>query len=106
MKGNFQRRLGREGRRLRRTSSILHVPDTERGNACPIDCAVCGKQQDSLCRYTSPVRAVCVNAHVRICAGGAEQSASLPRQLNALASIPAGYFSDNTVSRPLTFVVL
>src|SRR5215471_7415169 len=25
--------------------SILHVPDTERGNACPRDCAVCGKQQ-------------------------------------------------------------
>ena len=61
--------------------SILHVPDTERGNACPKDCAVCGKQQVPLCRHASLVRAVCVNAHVRICAGGGQRWSSLPRQL-------------------------
>src|SRR5262245_55970943 len=33
----------------------------------------------SLCRHSSQVRAVCVEALVRICAGGAEQSVSLPR---------------------------
>src|SRR5262245_11357363 len=33
----------------------------------------------AFCRYASKVRAVCVNALVRICAGGVEQSASLPR---------------------------
>src|SRR5262247_185465 len=33
----------------------------------------------ALCRHASQVRAVCVNALVRICAGGVEQSASLPR---------------------------
>src|SRR5262244_805937 len=31
------------------------------------------------CRQTPEVRAVCVKAHVRICAGGGEQSPSLPR---------------------------
>jgi group II intron reverse transcriptase/maturase len=34
----------------------------------------------SLRRYASLVRAVCVNAHVRICAGGGQQWPSLPRQ--------------------------
>ena len=32
-------------------------------------------------RYASMVRAVCVNAHVRICAGGDQRWSSLPRQL-------------------------
>ena len=45
-----------------------HMLPTQSGeNACPREGAVCGKQ---LCRYRSMVRAVCVNAHVRICAGG------------------------------------
>src|SRR5262249_53675882 len=35
----------------------------------------------AFCRHASTVRAVCVNALVRICAGGAEQSTSLPRQV-------------------------
>src|SRR5262249_6868424 len=39
----------------------------------------------ALCRHASKVRAVCVNALVRICAGGVEQSASLPRQLDAVS---------------------
>ena len=33
----------------------------------------------TLAHHASEVRAVCVNALVRICAGGVEQSASLPR---------------------------
>ena len=35
----------------------------------------------SLRRYASLVRAVCVNAHVRICAGGDQRWSSLPRQV-------------------------
>ena len=34
----------------------------------------------SLCRYPSSVRAVCVNALVRICAGGDQRWSFLPRQ--------------------------
>ena len=33
-----------------------------------------------ICRQPPKVGAVCVNAHVRICAGGAGQPASLPRK--------------------------
>src|SRR5215470_20078293 len=35
--------------------------------------------EPEICRQAPEVRAVCVKAHVRICAGGGEQSPSLPR---------------------------
>jgi hypothetical protein len=38
----------------------------------------------------SSVRAVCVNAHVRICAGGDQRWSSLPRQLFTVVYISAG----------------
>ena len=38
--------------------------------------------RQTLRRHSSSVRAVCVNAHVRICAGGGQRWSSLPRQLN------------------------
>jgi hypothetical protein len=82
-KGNLPRRSGREGRGPRRTSLNFACARHRAGNVCPRDCAVCGRQHLYLMllrRYAFTVRTVCVNAHVRICAGGAEQSASLPRQ--------------------------
>src|SRR5437879_2011800 len=57
--------------------SISHAPDTERKTHVPwiARCAA-----SKLCRYSSLVRAVCVNAPVRICAGGDQRWSSLPRQ--------------------------
>jgi hypothetical protein len=50
-----------------------HMCPTQSGKRMSQGCAVCGKPQaHRFCRHTSTVRAVCVNAHVRICAGGAE----------------------------------
>jgi hypothetical protein len=71
-KGNLPRRSGREGRGLRRTSLNLARARHRAGNACPRDCAVCGSSIFILMllrRYSSKVRAVCVNALVRICPG-------------------------------------
>src|SRR5215831_5823012 len=56
-------------RRLGRTSFNLTCTRHRAGNACPRDCAVCGTLKDLACRLASSVRAVCVNALVRICAG-------------------------------------
>ena len=81
---NFLRRPGREGRSWRRTSFDRHAPDSEQESACPRVWTVRVKQASvagSLSRHSSFRRAVCVDAHVRICAGGAQQWASLPRQL-------------------------
>jgi hypothetical protein len=44
-------------------SGKTHVPGIARRTA----------SSDMLCRHSSLVRAVCVNAHVRICAGGAQR---------------------------------
>src|ERR1700745_495787 len=41
----------------------------------------------SLSRHSSFRRAVCVNAHVRICAGGDQRWSSLPRQLRELGAV-------------------
>jgi hypothetical protein len=43
-KGNFPRRLGREGHKLRRTSVNLACARHRAGNGYPRDCPVCGKQ--------------------------------------------------------------
>ena len=43
-----------------------------------------------ICRQSPKVGAVCVSAHVRICAGGAGQPASLPQKHAARPAIPAG----------------
>jgi hypothetical protein len=40
--------------------------------------------RQALRRHSSSVRAVCVNAHVRICAGGDQRWSSLPRQLRRI----------------------
>src|SRR6266852_6577796 len=39
-------------------------------------------------RHSSTVRAVCVNAPVRICAGGDQRWSSLPRQLSSDTTYP------------------
>src|SRR5438105_3609208 len=55
---------GREGRRLRRTSYDLTCPRHRAGNACPRDCAVCGKQQQKGSRKGSPL---CSTMSLSIC---------------------------------------
>src|SRR5271170_7093862 len=53
--------------------STAHAPDSEQESACPRDGTVRVKQASvtgSLSRYSSFRRTVCVDAHVRICAGG------------------------------------
>src|SRR6266550_1787467 len=67
--------------------SIAHAPDTEREKHVP-ETAWCAAS--SLCRHASLVRAVCVNALIRICAGGDQRWSSLPRQQSILdeSSIP------------------
>ena len=57
--------------------AIAYAPDTERETHVP-GIARCAASR--LCRYSSLVRAVCVNAPVRICAGGDQRWSSLPRQ--------------------------
>src|SRR5258708_18156309 len=50
------------------------------------------------CRHSSTIRAVCVDALVRICAGGDQRWSSLPRQLSnvAVAKQFASLFSSPT----------
>ena len=62
--------------------SITHAPDTERETHVPgiARCAASSIRRDS-----SLVRAVCVNAPVRIRAGGDQRWSSLPRQLTEVA---------------------
>jgi hypothetical protein len=63
--------------------STAHAPDSEQESACPRVWTVRVKQASVaglLSRHSSFRRAVCVDAHVRICAGGAQRWASLPRQ--------------------------
>jgi hypothetical protein len=58
--------------------SISHAPDTERETHVP---GIARCATSSIRRHPSLVRAVCVNALVRICAGGDQRWSSLPRQL-------------------------
>ena|SRR2546430_10341720 len=78
---------GEEGHRLRRTSFNLTCARHRAENACPRDCTVCGKQ-------TLPLlilgRAVCVNAPVRICAGGAISDGRPYRDSNLRPFVWAG----------------
>ena len=50
----------------------------------------------ALRRHSSSVRAVCVSAHVRICAGGDQQWSSLPRQLRICPVV--------TINPPITLI--
>src|SRR5215468_6575114 len=61
--------------------SIPHASDTEREAHVP-GIARCAASSASR-RHSSTVRAVCVNAPVRICAGGDQRWSSLPRQLRS-----------------------
>ena len=73
--------------------STAHAPDSEQESACPSDWTVSVKQVSvtgSLSRHSSFRRAVCVDAHVRICAGGAQRWASLPRQLSIVEASNEG----------------
>ena len=60
---------------------MRHGPHTEADRPCPKRWTACGAEAVVGLALTplSEVRAVGVNAHVRICAGGAGQPASLPR---------------------------
>jgi hypothetical protein len=65
--------------------STAHAPDSEQESACPRVWTVRVKQASVaglLSRHSSFRRAVCVDAHVRICAGGAQRWASLPRHFH------------------------
>src|SRR5882724_6924980 len=61
--------------------TITHASDTEREAHVPgiVRCAA----SSTFRRHSSTVRAVCVNAPVRICAGGDQRWSSLPRQLSS-----------------------
>src|SRR5215467_16257013 len=71
-KGYFQRRLGREGRRLRRTSFNLTCARHRAGKRMSQRLRGVWQAARFALPLFIPVRAVCVNAHVRICAGGVE----------------------------------
>src|SRR5712664_4728822 len=60
--------------------TITHASDTEREAHVP-GIARCAASS-TFRRHSSTVRAVCVNAPVRICAGGDQRWSSLPRQLS------------------------
>src|SRR5450755_3341680 len=74
----------------------------------PVDSATPCSASVSSCplrRHSSSVRAVCVNALARICAGGDQRCSSLPRQLAAWRSkkgvdgqLPSPQISDNNQS--------
>src|SRR2546422_5897492 len=84
---------------------LSHMCPTQSGNACPRDGTRCGK----LRRHSSTVRAVCVNALVRICAGGDQRWSSLPRQQSILdeSSIPTYRVPSHPTKHhdPATFVI-
>jgi len=65
--------------------SGAHAPDSEQGYACSSVWTVCVKPTavyGSPSRHLSFRRAVCVNAHVPICAGGDQRWSSLLRQVD------------------------
>src|SRR6266404_5764124 len=64
--------------------SITHASDTEREAHVP-GIARCAASS-TFRRHSSTVRAVCVNAPVRICAGGDQRWSSLPRHVWSAAS--------------------
>ena len=65
--------------------------------------AFCIPIPSPLRRHSSSVRAVCVNALVRICAGGDQRWSSLPRQLPRTGDAPvATDYSRSTAQRRFT----
>jgi len=79
--GNFLRRPGREGHRLRRTSFNHTCVRHRAGNACPRDCAVCGQQHVSPPFIHSKSR---MRKRARTdLSGGHQRWSSLPRQLSS-----------------------
>jgi hypothetical protein len=67
--------------------SITHASDTERVAHVP-GMARCAASS-TFRRHSSTVRAVCVKAPVRICAGGDQRWSSLPRQVWSAAELQA-----------------
>ena len=55
----------------------------------------------SLCRYPSSVRAVCVNALVRICAGGDQRWSFLPTELDSADGASSRQFKQAAAAVPL-----
>jgi hypothetical protein len=68
----------------RQNVTMLHAMGSFLPSLAPVDSATPHSASLSGCslrRHSSRVRAVCVNALVRICAGGDQRWSSLPRQL-------------------------